>query len=165
MNLKYEAVKSAIESIKKSDTPSCSALFYLNDIPQKVLDKHRKIYANIPQSESPILAANHKILGSLGGYAWSGIVITDKKLYYKVLEDSFLTGLFAQSSKGEILLDDINHITLGGLGKCFGTAYVGHKLIINGDVVGLLRMGGSIEWNSVMIEHLSTIFEAITKSK
>ena len=87
-------------------------------------------------------------------------MITDKTLYYKCTKDSFLSGLVALSSKGIIPLEQVHTISIGHHDTCFGTAYVGHQLVINNEVMGLLRMGGSIEYDEKAISQLTHIFKA-----
>jgi hypothetical protein len=99
-------------------------------------------------------------VGSFGGYGWTGLMITDKTLYYKCTKDSFLSGLVALSSKGIIPLEQVHTIAIGHHDTCFGTAYVGHQLVINNEIMGLLRMGGGIEFDDKAISQLTHIFKA-----
>ena len=79
---------------------------------------------------------------------------------YKCTKDSFLSGLIAFSSKGTLPLDQVQSIAIGNHDACFGTAYVGHQLVINNEVMGLLRMGGGIEFDNKAISQLNHIFKA-----
>ncbi len=81
-------------------------------------------------------------------------------LYYKCTKDSFLSGLIAFSSKGIVPLDKVQTIAIGNHDTCFGTAYVGHQLVINNEIMGLLRMGGRIEFDDKAISQLNHIFKA-----
>ena len=65
------------------------------------------------------------------------------------------------SNKGEIPLKQIHNIAIGRHDACIGTAYVGHQLLINGKNMGLLRMGGSVEFNEKAINELSIIFNKL----
>ncbi len=153
-----------IEALKASRQPLPKALF-LNPIPNDVIrHQEKRLGIILRPDETPLLAVNKKILGAVGGYAWSGILITDKALYYKLTKDSFLSGLVAMSVKGCIPMNQITSLQIGDHDACFGTAYVGHQFVVNGNVLGLLRMGGSIEFDETLIDLLRGLFGDDNKS-
>lgn len=84
--------------------------------------------------------------------------VTDKKIYYKCIKYSFWSGLVALSDKGEFSLDQVHSVSIGDCDHCFGTAYIGHQLLVNGQNLGILRMGGGMEWDEKAIEELNIIF-------
>lgn len=108
-----------------------------------------------------MLAVNKSIPGTVGGYGWSGLLITDKNVYYRCIKDTFWASLVASSNKGTIPLEQVVSIRIGAHDHCFGTAYIGHQLLINNNNVGLLRMGGSMEYDDKAIDELNQIFSNI----
>ncbi|MCM1032089.1 MAG: hypothetical protein NC410_11685 [Oscillibacter sp.] len=154
-----EKLIETIETYVKSHAIKSSNVYLLDDITPKLLALHQKRYAaQMGNNERPLLVVNKSILGTIGGYGWSGLLITDKKIYYKCIKDAFYAGLVALSVKGEIPLEQISSINIGEHDACFGVAYMGHQLVINGKVLGLLRMGGSVEFDDKAIEELNQIF-------
>lgn len=136
-------------------------LFFGDEIPEKVLNAHKKHYAKIPSSERVLLIVNKKPALSFGGYGWTGLIITDSNIYYKTINDSFFSSIVALGKVGKIALNDIKCIEVGDHDRCYGTAYIGHQLRINNQVVGLLRMGNAIEFNDNIITFLTRVFSSI----
>jgi len=155
-----ENLIKAIKDYERHALPISKNIFTGNNITAELIEKHCNRYGINCQEEQPLLIVNDSIVGSFGGYGWTGLMITDKTLYYKCTKDSFLSGLVALSSKGIIPLEQVHTIAIGHHDTCFGTAYVGHQLVINNEVMGLLRMGGSIEYDEKAINQLTHIFKA-----
>ena len=155
-----ENIIKAIKDYERHALPISKNIFTGNNITAELIEKHCNRYGITCQEEQPLLIVNDSIVGSFGGYGWTGLMITDKTLYYKCTKDSFLSGLVALSSKGIIPLEQVHTIAIGHHDTCFGTAYVGHQLVINNEVMGLLRMGGSIEYDEKAISQLTHIFKA-----
>lgn len=155
-----EKLIKAIKDYERHALPISKNVFTGNNITAELIEKHCNRYGITCQEEQPLLIVNDSIVGSFGGYGWTGLMITDKTLYYKCTKDSFLSGLVALSSKGIIPLEQVHTIAIGHHDTCFGTAYVGHQLVINNEVMGLLRMGGSIEYDEKAISQLTHIFKA-----
>lgn len=154
-----EKLIKAIKDYERHALPISKNVFTGDNITAELIEKHCSRYGINCQGEQPILIVNDSIVGSFGGYGWTGLMITDKTLYYKCTKDSFLSGLVALSSKGIIPLEQVHTIAIGHHDTCFGTAYVGHQLVINNEVMGLLRMGGSIEYDEKAISQLTHIFK------
>ncbi len=155
-----EKLIKAIKDYERYALPISKNVFTGNNITAELIEKHCNRYGINCQGEQPILIVNDSIVGSFGGYGWTGLMITDKTLYYKCTKDTFFSGLIALSSKGIIPLEQVHTIAIGHHDTCFGTAYVGHQLVINNEVMGLLRMGGSIEYDEKAISQLTHIFKA-----
>ena len=155
-----EKLIKAIKDYERHALPISKNVFTGDNITAELIEKHCNRYGINCQGEQPILIVNDSIVGSFGGYSWTGLMITDKTLYYKCTKDSFLSGLVALSSKDIIPLEQVHTIAIGHHDTCFGTAYVGHQLVINNEVMGLLRMGGSIEYDEKAISQLTHIFKA-----
>ena len=155
-----EKLIKAIKDYERHALPISKNVFTGNNITAELIEKHCNRYGITCQEEQPLLIVNDSIVGSFGGYGWTGLMITDKTLYYKCTKDSFLSGLVALSSKGIIPLEQVHTIAIGHHDTCFGTAYVGHQLVINNEIMGLLRMGGCIEFDDKAISQLTYIFKA-----
>ena len=155
-----EKIIKAIKNYECHALPVSKNVFTGDNITAELIEKHCSRYGITCQEEQPLLIVNDSIVGSFGGYGWTGLMITDKTLYYKCTKDSFFSGLIALSSKGIIPLEQVHTIAIGHHDTCFGTAYVGHQLVINNEVMGLLRMGGSIEYDDKAITQLTHIFKA-----
>ncbi len=155
-----EKLIKAIKDYERHALPISKNVFTGNNITAELIEKHCNRYGITCQEEQPLLIVNDSIVGSFGGYGWTGLMITDKTLYYKCTKDSFLSGLVALSSKGIIPLEQVHTIAIGHHDTCFGTAYVGHQLVINNEIMGLLRMGGGIEFDDKAISQLTYIFKA-----
>lgn len=155
-----ENIIKAIKDYECHALPVSKNVFTGDNITAELIEKHCSRYGINCQGEQPILIVNDSIIGSFGGYGWTGLMITDKTLYYKCTKDSFLSGLIAFSSKGIVPLEQVQTIAIKNHDACFGTAYVGHQLVINNEVMGLLRMGGGIEFDDKAISQLNHIFKA-----
>ena len=151
--MRKENIIKAIKDYESHALPLSKNVFTGDNITAELIEKHSCRYGINCQGEQPLLIVNDSIVGSFGGYGWTGLMITDKTLYYKCTKDSFLSGLIAFSSK-------VQTIAIGNHDACFGTAYVGHQLVINNEVMGLLRMGGDVEFDDKAISQLNHIFKA-----
>ena len=90
-------------------------------------------------------------------------VVTDKKVYWARLRpDTAAAGLTGIVGKitGNCALAELTQAAIGEHDHCFGSAYMGHQLLINGKVVGLLRMGGGLEYDERAIEYLNALFNS-----
>lgn len=92
------------------------------------------------------------------------ILITDKRIYFKALPDTFWVGLtcnFAKKIEGNCEIYGLNYLEIAEHDHCFGTAYVGHQLKINDEVVGLIRMGTGVEYDEEAIKYLNGLFNEL----
>lgn len=148
-----------IDALKESGEALPKALF-LSPVPQDVLERHEKrLGIKLQPDEKPLLAVNKKIIGTVGGYGWTGILLTDKNLYYRLLKDAFYSSVIAIPNKGSIAMGQLFSLQVGNHDGCLGTAYIGHQLLANGKVLGLLRMGGDIVFDDKLIDLLRKLFE------
>ena len=95
------------------------------------------------------------------------ILITNKRIYFKALPDSFWTGLtcnFVKKIEGCCELQGLQHLEIAEHDHCIGSAYIGHQLKINNIVVGLVRMGTGIEYDEKLIDYLNNLFLLISKN-
>lgn len=148
-----------IDALKESGQALPKALF-LSPIPSDVIEfQEKRLGIKLQPDEKPLLAVNKKIIGTVGGYGWTGILITDKNIYYRLLKDAFWSSVIAIPNKGRIAMGQVFSMQIGNHDGCLGTAYIGHQLLVNGKVLGLLRMGGAIEFDDKLIDILRGLFE------
>ena len=79
------------------------------------------------------------------------ILITDKRIYFKALPDTYCN----------CEIYGLNYLEIAEHDHCFGTAYVGHQLKINDEVVGLIRMGTGVEYDEEAIKYLNGLFNEL----
>jgi hypothetical protein len=94
------------------------------------------------------------------------MMITDRRMVWvRLRSDTFGAGLpFTGTHNGEIALDAIQSANIGDHDHCCGTAYIGHQLVVNGKVVGLLRMGAGVVFDEETIDYLDNMFSACFKA-
>ena len=155
-----QKLAQAIEGYASSHRVKSKYVFLLNDV-NEVIGLHKKYYAAVAPDERLLLAVNKSIPGCINGFGWSGLLVTDKKVYWRCLSDSFFASIVPGTKKGEMPLETLRSLTIGESDHCFGTNYIGHQLFINGDKKGLLRMGGSMQWDDDALEDLTNIFKAL----
>lgn len=158
-----EKLTNSIENLKSIKT---SSNLYMNDmITAKKLNKHSS-YASLNNEEKPLIMVDYYLF--LFGMP-SGILITDQHLYYKCMKK---TAMFKDltmpfnTTTGKIALEDINEIFIGNhLIGGMQPQYIGHELIINGYVLGYVRMGGGMTWSDELINNLNIIFKAFNRDE
>lgn len=92
------------------------------------------------------------------------ILITDKRIYFKALPDTFWIGLtcnFAKKIEGKCKIQGLEYLEIAEHDHAIGTAYIGHQLKINNDVVGLVRMGTTVEYDEEAIKYLNNLFNEL----
>lgn len=148
-----------IDALKESGEALPKALF-LSPIPSDVIELHQKRFGiQLQPDEKPLLAVNKKIIGTVGGYGWTGILLTDKNLYYRLLKDFEFSSLIPINNKGGIPVEQLSSLQIGNHDTCRGNAYIGHQLLVNGNVLGLLRMGGGLLFDDKLMDILCGLFE------
>ena len=116
----------------------------------------------ITDEEKPLLLLYKK---SLFYDLKTRILITNRYIYFRTLPDTFWIGLtcnFAKKLEGKFDLQKIKNIEIGEHDHAFGTAYIGHQLKINNDVIGLVRMGADTEYDEEAINYLNGLFSEIS---
>lgn len=127
----------------------------------KILNSHKKHYADISDDEKVLFVLNDINSIMMVGFK-VGIVVTDKNLYYRSLKDSFVAGLIPEYYSGRIPLNSIKDISIGRHDIGFGTSYNGHQLIVNGKIIGIVRMGEGYTYDDATIDTLTYIFNCIS---
>ena len=80
-----ENIIKAIKDYECHALPVSKNVFTGDNITAELIEKHCNRYGINCQGEQPLLSINDSIVGSFGGYGWTGLMITDKTLYYKLL--------------------------------------------------------------------------------
>ena len=110
------------------------------------------------------MAVNKIVLYPFSGL---GIIITDKFLYYRLVNHNFkiipLITMFKKKPVGSIPLTDIESITIGGDVMTIGGEYFGNEFIVNGRVIGLLPFT-AFNWDAAA-EELNQIFKVFNHKR
>ncbi len=159
MKTTIEKLQSAIETLRNSHIPHSKSVIYAEQIDSDLRAAVNRWYAPIPDDENILLLTN-KIKENFMGYFRTGICITDKAVYCRLQADSLFSTLTINRSKKVIPLTEIASMSIGETDHCYGTSYEGHQLLVNGKVVGLIRMGNGMGADEDMITELSQIFKA-----
>ncbi len=92
-----QSLKRSIEKCLSSGKETSKKVYTAGTITDELFEKHCSRYANGAQDECPILIVNNKIAGSYKGYSWSGLMITNKALYYKCIKDTSVMDMTCRS--------------------------------------------------------------------
>ena len=60
--------------------------------------------------------------------------------------------------KGFINFEDLKSIQIGVHERCYGTSYIGHNLVINGEEYGLIRIAKAIEYDEPLTKYCNQLF-------
>lgn len=129
-------------------------------ITAKELANHK--YAVLQSDEIALVLINKP-----GKLLKTGMVITNKRIYYSTLKRSFWTSMLQAILKpitGSVEFNQMEHFQIGEHDSCLGSDYVGHDLEINQHTIGLLRMGKGITLNEKMIEFINGLSEHLVKT-
>ncbi len=154
-----EKLQSAIETFRASHIPHSKSVLYAEQIDSNLRAGITRWYAPIPEDESILLLTN-KIKANFMGYFRTGICITNRAVYCRLQADTFFSTVTLNRSKMVIPLEEITSMSIGKTDHCYGTNYEGHQLLVNGKVVGLIRMGEGMGADDDMITELTQIFKA-----
>lgn len=154
-------VNETIEKMKRNQVIS-SYLLVAGQITNEKLQQHAK-YVNLAQGEKPLFLVDVRvpIWGRL-----TGLLVTDRNVYYRCMKITTLfrglTMIFSGKKTGKVALDSLNEISLGDwvMGSGTDTSYLGHRLSINGNVIGTLMLG-KYTFDEKLIENLDTLFKAL----
>lgn len=115
-----------------------------NNVSDKTLTTfHRTLKFELQHEEKILLLLNPK--KGIIFYGFTGVVITNMRIFVSPLKRSFFASLIPLRAKtASIPLAQINSFQIGEHDTCFGTAYVGHNFMINGIVLGLVRLGVAV---------------------
>lgn len=133
-------------------------IWFGNEIPNKYIEKHKKAYLNIDSDEKVLVLLNK---GTMLGNVFTGLAITNKQIHFCTLKKSFLASLIPwllKGPKGSKVISDLKSIEISEHDTCFGSAYVGHELRINDEILGYVRMGTGILLDDKAIDFLNALF-------
>ena len=113
-----------------------------------------------PNAEKPLLVVNRP--SGLTGMA-GGIVFTNRALYYKLSGGGMIE--FAKACpKGRLDISSIKSIVVGDSDCGYGGVYNGHELFLNGQKLGILRMGLDLAWDDETLEYTTELFKILTET-
>ncbi len=156
-----EKLQSTIDTLRASHIPHSKSVLYAEQIDSNLRAGIARWYAPIPEGESILLLTN-KVKANFMGYFRTGIVITNRAVYCRLQADSFFSTLTLNRSKRVIPLTEIANMSIGKTDHCYGSSYEGHQLLVNGKVIGLIRMGEGMGADDDMITELTQIFKAFS---
>lgn len=154
-NIDSSTIASVFDNYVNQTSLKTKFITLKSDITPKLLSESKMEFK---EDETPLLLCYKK---SLIYDLKTRILITDKRIYFKVLPDSFWVGLtcnFAKKIEGNCEIKGLNYLEIAEHDHSIGSAYVGHQLKINDDVVGLIRMGTGIEYDEDAIKYLNGLF-------
>lgn len=144
-DVKYEGKKSA-------------NIFIQSAISSEILAAHIKKHPLFTGEEKPLLVLNGVTSVYKKLFPFTGFVITDKNIYFSTSKRSLFTSLFPFKEKpGSIPIEYVTGLQIGKHDACYGTNYVGHDLMINGQVLGLVRLGFSMSYDSETGEYINAL--------
>jgi len=157
-----EKISTLEDTIKVFDAQynkeKSSNIYVGNSISEECLVNHKKKHKALNGSEKPLIVLNGKKSLLAKFFPLTGFVVTDKNIYFATLKRSFVTGIFPFKEKpGSIPLEYVTSFQIGEHDTCFGNAYVGHNLMINGQVLGLVRIGYSIAYDKKALEYINRL--------
>lgn len=158
----YEIIIRDALAHLESAAPRTSKYIYWGDrLTEKILAPHRKRYAAVSGDEKVLFVLNNLNAVIMATYK-VGIAVTGENLYYRVAEDSFVAGMLPKYYSGCIPLRSIRSIRLGQHDIGYGFSYNGHQLIVNEEILGVVRMGEGLTYDDATIDNLTYIFDCIS---
>jgi len=142
--------------IKKSiaDMKGPSEVAFMDEITPAILVGHGKYAKGLTsQSEKPLLVIN-TTFADAGSGVGTGAVLTTHNLYYSLrpAKMSLIGGFGLADIVGCMPVKDIQALSIGSSSNGYGGAYNGHEFFLNGQKLGLLRMGTGACWDDEALE-------------
>lgn len=136
-----------------------SHVYGATEITDDVLKTHNDYLEGFnPSAEKLLLVINKP--SSFGMRGVGGIVLTNQTLYYKLMGGGLVS---LKHPKGHLNINAIKSIVIGDSDNAYGGAYNGHELFINGQKVGMLRMGTDMMWDDETLEYTKELFTKLTE--
>lgn len=129
-----------------------------DEVPEAVLGRHKAAYLK-PSPDERVLVLLNK--GPIMG-VFTGIAITSRCIHFCTLKKSFfasLTPWLLKGPRGSRDIASLDSIEIAEHDTCYGTAYVGHELRINDEVLGYVRMGTGVLLDEQAIAFLNGLFD------
>ena len=146
----------AINVFAHSHQDKSKKIFLLDGIPEAVLKRHQKQYADIAPGEQVLLVANDWKITV--GMNITGLVVTEKYVYFRCLEDSDYSELSGKMYKGKIPVDSVTAVSVDDRTTTHRGSGSLCKLTVNGKDIGLLLFSDDNAANE-----LDFIFKAAIK--
>ena len=91
----------------------------------------------------------------------SGIALTNYGLHFYTLRDSFFTTMmmYPWGAYGFVNFDDLKSLQFGDSDSCCGNQYEGHQLIVNDEVMGIVRMSNGLVYDEPAIVYCNQLFQ------
>jgi len=162
-------VREAVAAFASSGrfTPSTNILLF-DRMPKDCDSVHRSKYLATEPGEQVLLLLNKGPLAFFGVplNMFSGIALTTTRLHYCTIKNSIFAGVVpSRGQMGAIPLAQLQSVRIGEHDTSYGTAYVGHELVINGQPRGLVRMGTGIQYDDDAIVFLNELFELLKATR
>lgn len=159
-----DRLRTSIAAYLASHAKKFKTIFLTGDnLSGEIVRQHQK-YASMGTCEKALMAVNKIVLYPFSGL---GILITDKFLYYRLVNHNFkiipLVTMFKKKPVGKIPLTDIASIAIGRDVMTIGGEYFGNEFVVNGQVMGLLPFTGFNR--DGMAEELNQIFKAFDRNE
>ena len=102
-----------------------------------------------------------KVAGAMNKTRFGTMLITNRSLRYLRLRSDTITANYQMvgSNSGEYPLTDVKSIRIGDHDHSLGAHYAGHQLVINDQVVGLLRISTYLYFDQESIDYLTRFFD------
>jgi hypothetical protein len=133
-------------------------IWCLEQIPNEYIEKHKKNYLELGSDEKVLVLLNK---GAMFGI-FSGLLITNTCIHFCTLKKSFFVSIlpwFFKGVKGKAYINGLKSLEIAEHDTSFGTAYVGHELRINDEILGYVRMGTNTLLDSEAIIFLNSLFD------
>jgi hypothetical protein len=155
----HELLKKVREFDENYEGKKSKNVMVLDGIPKDALDHAISKYCpNYSYDETPLVLVNNKRIINFG---FTGILLTDRHIYISKLKNSFFTSLLPIATSRRFRLNEVKSLQVGKHDHCYGTAYIGHQLLLNNQDIGLVRMGTGTFRDDECLEYLAALFMEI----
>ena len=159
-----DKLETSISTYIASHSKKFKTIFLIGyNLSDDIIKQHQK-YASIKGDEKVLMAVNKIVLYPFSGL---GIIVTDKFLYYRLVNHNFkiipLVTMFKKKPVGKIPLSTIESLSVGADVMTIGGEYFGNQFIVNGQVIGLLPFTAFNR--DAAAEELNQIFKAFNHNE
>ncbi len=125
------------------------------EISEQILSKLKKSTFVLQKNEKVLLVLNTKT-GLHNFMYFTPFVITNQRIFVSPIKRHFFASIIPlRATKQSVEFKNRQAFQIGEHDSCFGNAYVGHDLIINGKAVGLVRMGKGLLLDEKAIKYIN----------
>jgi len=160
-NISPNSLKEAIVAYIQKTPLRTKNILAKPNINNIILEKYQ---VKIDKGEEPLI-----ILYKTAPFGMTStkLLITEKKIYFKAVPDTFWTSLFLYFMKpiqGFCEIQGLESLEIAEHDTCYGNAYIGHQLKINNQVIGLVRMGAGMYYDEEAICYLNGLFDYLAEN-